>query len=45
MMIKPHLQREMVNELRDCAIQYHDHQSLRDRLSRIVLKYLNLNDS
>ena len=31
--VKAHQIRELVNQLRDIAIKYHDHQSLRDRLA------------
>ena len=34
--MKGHVFAEMVNELRDCAIKYHDHQSLRERIAYIV---------
>ena len=34
--MKPHIFREMINELRDTAVKYHDHQSLRERLSGVV---------
>jgi hypothetical protein len=37
--IEPHMFREMVNAARDIAIKYHDHQSLRDRLSHAMNKY------
>lgn len=33
---EPHLFREMVNAARDVAIKYHDHQSLRDRMSHTL---------
>ena len=31
--IKPHQIAQLVNELRDIAVKYHDHQSLRERLA------------
>lgn len=34
--MKPHVFRELINELRDTAIKYHDHQSLRERLSGVI---------
>lgn len=34
--MKEHIQREMVNELRDVAKQFYDHGSLRERLSQVV---------
>ncbi len=39
--LKPHHYREMINELRDTAVKYHDHQSLRERLSGVVSKFIN----
>jgi hypothetical protein len=41
--MKEHLEREMINELRDCALSYYNHQSLRERLSHIVKHYIELN--
>jgi len=32
--------REIVNQLRDIAIKYHDHQSLRERLAQVVVPTL-----
>jgi hypothetical protein len=38
--MKPHLVREMVNELRDVAVIYSDTHQLRDRIAHVVHKYL-----
>lgn len=38
--LKPHRYRELVNDLRDCAVDYHNHQSLRDRISRVLGRYI-----
>ena len=34
--MKPHEFRELVNELRDTAVKYHDHQSLRERIVHVL---------
>ena len=34
--MKPHEFRELVNELRDTAVKYHDHQSLRERIAHVL---------
>lgn len=36
MLPQPHIIRELVNKLRDIAVKYHDHQSLRERLAAPV---------
>lgn len=36
--MKAHVFRELVNKLRDIAVQYHGHQSLRDRIARAMLE-------
>lgn len=36
MIPQPHVIRELVNKLRDIAVKYHDHQSLRERLAAPV---------
>ena len=36
--MKSHVFRELVNKLRDIAVQYHGHQSLRDRIARAMLE-------
>lgn len=38
--MKDHEKRELVNALRDCAVEFHSHQSLRERLAHIVLPAL-----
>ena len=40
--IKPHKLRELVNQLRDISITYHDHQSLRDRISHLLSEYITV---
>ncbi len=35
--MKAHVFRELVNRLRDIAVQYHGHQSLRDRIAAAML--------
>jgi len=37
--MKEHIEREMINALRDCALEFHKFQSLRERLSHIVKEY------
>lgn len=34
--MKPDEFRELVNELRDTAVKYHDHQSLRERIVHVL---------
>ena len=34
--MRPHEFRELVNELRDAAVKYHDHQSLRERIVHVL---------
>jgi hypothetical protein len=38
--MKPHIQRELVNELTKIAKQYYNTQQLRDRISHTVSQYL-----
>lgn len=38
--IKDHEIREFVNTLKETAISYHDYQSLRDRICRVVLEFI-----
>ena len=38
--MKPHLTREMINELRDVANAFSGTDQLRDRISHVVHKYL-----
>ncbi len=40
--MKPHKLRELVNQLRDISITYHDHQSLRDRISHLLSEYITV---
>ena len=42
--MKPHAMRELINELCICAIKFHNHQSLRERVAKIVKKYLFSNN-
>jgi len=35
--MKDHETRELVNTLRDLALQFHDHQSLRERIAHVVV--------
>jgi len=35
--LKDHEIAKLVNDLRDVAVQYHDHQSLRERIAELVL--------
>ncbi len=42
--MKEHNIRLMVNELRDTAIKYHNHDSLRQRILGIVQYYLNIDE-
>ncbi len=39
--LKDHEVAQLVNTLRDTAVAYHAHQSLRDRLSRVLQAVLN----
>ena len=34
--MKQHEFRELVNELRDTAIKYHDHQQLREQIAHVL---------
>lgn len=36
--MKAHVFRELVNTLRDIAVKYHDHQSLRERIAHAMLE-------
>ena len=36
--MKDHEIRELVNHLRDIAVAYHDHDSLRERIAHVVKK-------
>lgn len=38
--LKDHQIRELVNQVRDIALQFHDHQSLRERLARVLVPVL-----
>ena len=38
----PHHFRELVNELNRCALEFHYHQSLRERLKGVVSEYVNI---
>lgn len=40
--MEPHVFRELVNQLRDLSIAYHDHQSLRDRISHLLSEYITV---
>ena len=40
--MQPHKYRELVNQLRDLSIAYHDHQSLRDRISHLLSEYITV---
>ena len=40
--IQPHTYRGLVNQLRDLSITYHDHQSLRDRISHLLSEYITV---
>ncbi len=42
--LKDHEVAQLVNALRDTAVAYHAHQSLRDRLSRVLQAVLNPTD-
>lgn len=35
--MKDHEFRELVNALRDVAVAYHDHESLRERIRRVLI--------
>jgi hypothetical protein len=39
--MKPHIQREMNNELRDIAIKHHAHECLREIIAKCTHKYLD----
>ncbi len=41
--MKDHEIREMINSLRDVACQFHDHQSLRERIAHVVLDAMKRN--
>ena len=43
--VEAHVLRELVNDLRDLAVQYHAHQSLRGRISRLVQEVLTVRRS
>lgn len=38
--MKDHEIRELVNHVRDIAIKYHDHQSLRERIAQVIVPAL-----
>lgn len=38
-MTKPHIIRELVNDLRDISMKYHDHQSLWERIAHRVREF------
>lgn len=40
--LKAHLFRDMINELRDTATAFHNHDSLRERLRKVVNKYIDV---
>lgn len=40
--IKPHLFRELVNQLRDIAVDYHNTQQLRERIAHLVGDYIGV---
>ena len=40
--MEPHVFRELVNQLRDLSIAYHNHQSLRDRISHLLSEYITV---
>lgn len=42
--LKDHEVRELVNDLRDCAIKFHNHQSLRERIANILIPKLIYDD-
>lgn len=44
-LMEAHVLRDMVNELRDVAAQYHYHQSLRERLAGVVKKAISIGKS
>lgn len=43
--MKDHQKRELINELRDVAIQFHGAQQLRERIAHLVLPALRLAES
>jgi hypothetical protein len=42
--LRPDIFRELVNELKHTSLMYHDHQSLRERISNVVSKYVKASE-
>jgi hypothetical protein len=40
--MEPHVFRELINRLKEISITFHDHQSLRDRISHLLSEYITV---